>query len=541
MSSSTETLNLGYLVPEFPTQTHNFFWKEIGALRAQGVSVHLFSTKAPDASSSPHPFRDQAIRETTYLFPPSVARTLIFALSHPAQIAKAVGYIHSLREASQGEKLRLIALIPSAIELLHWCRQKSIGPSIIQNRRGDDPAFLNTAWTIQVIRGVVLWFGFCLIAWPVSKFYGNDPHTAHALLWAMPVIGFSTVISGFYSTSIFTLNRTLELGAVTLMEMVPQIISVIAMLAWAWVQPGVWALVAGAIVYSVVRLPMSHWLNRPLKNKFCWEPAAVEELRRFGKWIMLGTIVAFLAANLDRIILGKLLTLSELGVYSMALTFARFGTEISTRLSSTVLFPVLSRSQDDPVTLVGQSINARRLILLAGGSLACSFAIVAPLFFKYFYKHSYAAAGVISQWLSIMVWFSIVLNSMERVPMALGHSRALFVSNILTILGYALGIPGYWYFGLPGFILGLSMGFLISHLGLMLWIPVRRADMLMQTLLFTLLFMVYGGAAVFGMKWLASCVAQRWEVLSGLLLAGIPCLAAALLIMKQLRIMKARS
>lgn len=126
MSSSTESLNLGYLVPEFPTQTHNFFWKEIGALRAQGVSVHLFSTKAPESSSSPHPFREQAVRETIYLFPPSVERTLTFVLFHPAQTTKALAYIHSLREASPVEKLRLIALIPSAIELLHWCRQKNL-------------------------------------------------------------------------------------------------------------------------------------------------------------------------------------------------------------------------------------------------------------------------------------------------------------------------------------------------------------------------------------------------------------------------------
>ena len=126
MSSSTETLNLGYLVPEFPTQTHNFFWKEIGALRLKGVAVHLFSTKAPGASSSPHPFREQAIRETIYLFPPTVWRTLGFVLLHPTLVCRAFGYILSLREASLGEKLRLMALIPSAIELLHWCSQKNL-------------------------------------------------------------------------------------------------------------------------------------------------------------------------------------------------------------------------------------------------------------------------------------------------------------------------------------------------------------------------------------------------------------------------------
>lgn len=122
MTSTTEIFQLGYLVPEFPTQTHNFFWKEIAALRAQGVAVHLLSTQAPDAAASSHPFCEQAIQETSYLFPPCAGRTLSFALFHPVQIARAANYVLSLPEATTDEKIRLFALIPSVIELLHWAK-----------------------------------------------------------------------------------------------------------------------------------------------------------------------------------------------------------------------------------------------------------------------------------------------------------------------------------------------------------------------------------------------------------------------------------
>src|SRR5215470_13141142 len=36
--------------------------------------------------------------------------------------------------------------------------------SIVQSRRGDDPAFLNTAWSVQIIRGVLLWVATVLVA-----------------------------------------------------------------------------------------------------------------------------------------------------------------------------------------------------------------------------------------------------------------------------------------------------------------------------------------------------------------------------------------
>ena len=323
-----------------------------------------------------------------------------------------------------------------------------------------------------------------------------------------------------------------------MMEMVPQITSVIAMLLWSWIHPSVWALVAGATVYSSVQLPMSHWFNRPRHNRFRWDLEAVAELKRFGKWIFLGTIVAFLSGNLDRLILGKLISLNDLGVYGMALTFAKFGTEITTRLSGTVLFPILSRSQDDPVTLIGRSLKARGLILLAGGALACAFAITAPLFFRYCYDHRYANAGSISQWMAILVWCSILLNTMDRVPMALGHSRALFVSNLLVILGYAIAVPGYWYAGLPGFILGLSLGPLISHVALLGWIPIRRGDMLRQTILYSLIFVIYGVVGIFGMQWMTASLAPRWEIAPGLVLALIPCVVSGVVVLKSLRSIK---
>ena len=436
------------------------------------------------------------------------------------------------------EAFGLMALVNVFIQGLHMFSDMGLGPSIIQNKRGDDPDFLNTAWTIQAIRGIGLWFGFCLIAWPVAKFFGHDAQTTRLLFWIMPAIGFSTVISGFNSTSLSSLERTLQLDRITMMEMVPQITSVIAMLLWSWIHPSVWALVAGATVYSIVQLPMSHWFNRPRHNRFRWDPEAVAELKRFGKWIFLGTIVAFLSGNLDRLILGKLISLNDLGVYGMALTFAKFGTEITTRLSGTVLFPILSRSQDDPVTLIGRSLKARGLILLAGGALACAFAITAPLFFRYCYDHRYANAGSISQWMAILVWCSILLNTMDRVPMALGHSRALFVSNLLVILGYAIAVPGYWYAGLPGFILGLSLGPLISHVALLGWIPIRRGDMLRQTILYSLIFVIYGVVGIFGMQWMTASLAPRWEIAPGLVLALIPCVVSGVVVLKSLRSIK---
>ncbi len=60
-------LKLGYLVPQFPGQTHIFFWREIAALEAMGVEVQLFSTRPPPRGLIAHDWSDAAMARTTYL------------------------------------------------------------------------------------------------------------------------------------------------------------------------------------------------------------------------------------------------------------------------------------------------------------------------------------------------------------------------------------------------------------------------------------------------------------------------------------------
>lgn len=60
-------LKIGYIVPQFPGQTHIFFWREIKALEAMGHEVHVFSTRKPPAKLISHDWAGEAIARTTYL------------------------------------------------------------------------------------------------------------------------------------------------------------------------------------------------------------------------------------------------------------------------------------------------------------------------------------------------------------------------------------------------------------------------------------------------------------------------------------------
>jgi colanic acid/amylovoran biosynthesis glycosyltransferase len=115
---------LGYLVPEFPRQTHIFFWRECEQLRRRGVEPVFLSTRRPPASACPHAFRDAAAAATHYVFPPP-ASSLFALLARPLGTIRALRYWLSLR-ASVKDRLKYLGLLVCAGHLASYCRSKSV-------------------------------------------------------------------------------------------------------------------------------------------------------------------------------------------------------------------------------------------------------------------------------------------------------------------------------------------------------------------------------------------------------------------------------
>ena len=117
-------VRLMYLVPEFPSQTHAFFWREVLALRSRGVDVILVSTRRPPADACRHDFSKAAADQTLYLFPPDWMADTLFLLSRPASAIKALSYIASLGESSWLQRMMAVPLMLPAARLCRMARNK---------------------------------------------------------------------------------------------------------------------------------------------------------------------------------------------------------------------------------------------------------------------------------------------------------------------------------------------------------------------------------------------------------------------------------
>ncbi len=345
------------------------------------------------------------------------------------------------------EVFGLMALVTTFQVGLNLFSDIGIRPSIIQNKRGEDPTFLNTAWTLQVIRGFWIWFGCTLIAWPVSRFYG-DPR----LLWLLPIVALASIFQGFESTALATLNRKMAIGKLTIFEFQNQIVSLTVMIILAWFNRSIWAIVWGMLVGGFVKMLWSHRLVPEHSDRFAWDKESLKELISFGKWIFISTAMTFLAMQADRLILGKLFSFEMLGIYTIAFTFADIPKQILSRLSGQVIFPVFSQQKDIPRQILRAKILKKRWIILVGLALGLTFLIsFGDLIVYILYDQRYDAAGWMLPILALGIWPLVLSGTIEKALYAFGKplysACGYFLKFVYMLIALPLGFSLMGVFG----------------------------------------------------------------------------------------------
>jgi len=329
-----------------------------------------------------------------------------------------------------------MAIVNVFVQGLQMFSDIGIGSSIVRHKRGEDPVFLNTVWTIQIIRGVILWAVTCALAGPTALLYGK-PELAPFIV----VAGLGAAISGLNSTSLFTLSRRLSVGRLTLFDLATQMLGIAAMIAWALASPSVWALVVGGLVTAVVRAVWSHRLSAH-GNRPAWDAEARAELLSFGRVVFLSTGVLFLANQSDRMILGKYVSMEALGVYSVAWTLSRLGTNIAQTVMGRVLFPALSKLyREDPE---GAAFHYQRLrIVVDAVTVLGALVLLAagPMLVRLLYDERYHEAGWMLQILALQSAFDIMRAPAAWLLLAAGKPGYSVWAGVSRIAVLWIGLP----------------------------------------------------------------------------------------------------
>lgn len=360
------------------------------------------------------------------------------------------------------EAFGLMALISVVTVGLMLFSDVGISPSIAQSKRGDDPDFLDTAWTIQIIRGVLLWAAACLLAFPLAAFY-DEPQLAQYL----PIAGISLALAGLNPTRIETAHRHLLMGRLTLLDVGSQLIGIIAMILLAWQLQSVSALVIGGVVGVAAKLVLTHFFLPGQRNRLRWERPAVSELINFGKWIFLSTVCWFFASQGDKAILGKFLTLENLGIYNIGYFLASFPVLLGLAVTSRVMIPVYRETADGPKTKV---VKLRYGLTSAALGLLILMALAGPWLVDLLYDDRYLSSGAILVAICVALMPQVIGMTYDQAALAAGDSRRFFIySAARSVLQVGFLLVGATYGGLVGALIGMGAATILAHL-VLIWL-----------------------------------------------------------------------
>lgn len=329
--------------------------------------------------------------------------------------------------------------------------------NIVQSKRGEDRNYLNTAWTIQIIRGFVIFLIALILSYSLyllgkngllssDTVYGNSD-----LPLILAVASMSTIFSSFNSIYLLVLNRKLMMKKLIMIDLTSQAIGLIFMLVWAWFHRDIWALVFGGILGSIVKMILTHTLDIGEKCQLQWDRNAVTEIFHFGKWIFLSSIFGFLLNQGDRILLGGMISSDMLGVYTVAFFLANALKDIFTKLISSVFYPVLSETiRDTSKSLENIYYKIRNRIdgisfFVAGFMLATGETIINIL-----YDSRYQDAGWMLQILSIsLIGTGSLLAS--QCFLSSGKPRLETLLIFVQVTYFYIMMPTFFYFyGITG-------------------------------------------------------------------------------------------
>jgi len=363
------------------------------------------------------------------------------------------------------EAFGLMALVQVFMQGLAMFSDVGIGPSIIQNKRGDDPEFLDTAWTIQIIRGLVLWLAACAIAWPVAQFY-NEP----MLMQLLPVAGLSAVIAGFKPTRAFTANRHLTLGRLSAVELGTQVFGLLAMIGLAWWLQSVWALVLGSLAGVLAHNFALAAVLEGHRNRLRWSKDAASELFTFGRWVFLSTLLTFTGGSADKLVMGSLVSMEVLGKLHIAFMLVAAPQGIIKMLMGRVGLAGYARLADsDAQSANAKTMRARSGMVYAWLAVCVVFLSITDLLVPVLYDARYAEVGWITVTLGLVLWPTGLVHLTNPILLARGSSFHHMIGQLVLATSLIAGLPvGYYFYGLNGIIAAVVISRVLGYVSIAL-------------------------------------------------------------------------
>jgi len=311
---------------------------------------------------------------------------------------------------------------------------------IIQAKDGDLPRFQATAHTLQAARGALGAVALYLLAGPLAGLFGV-PHLA----WAYEAMAVTPLLHGLAHLDMYRVQRDMRFSPLVTVEFAAQLLATVAAIPLALrlgdYRAMLYALLLQQVVYAMVSHAVAH---RPYRWAFDTE--VVGRAVSFGWPLLLNGLLMFANFHGEKIIIGRMIGMTELGWFSAAFALTLTPTLVIARTMQSFFLPQLAAAQDDEARFRRLYVVTVQAGLLIGVGIAVTFALAGPAVLVALYGPRYEAAVPVLVWLGVMQGLRIARVGSVVVAMGRADTRNPLIANVARVLV----LPVAWFVAAEG-------------------------------------------------------------------------------------------
>lgn len=252
----------------------------------------------------------------------------------------------------------------------------------------------------------------------------------------IPLVGINLLVTPVGAQFGVILRKNLRFNLSSKISLLSILFSFAFTVGLAYYGYGVYSLVYGAIVYSTV-IAVGSFIYGLQYNKleFEFNFPEIKPYLKFGIYNFSGGIVNYLSANVDKLIIGRILGAELLGIYTIAYNISLLPISKINPVVTNIAFPVFSKIQNDQESLNSYYTKAVILVMLINVPILAGLSIVSTEFITVVYGTKWILAAGILPYLAAVGLFRAFGNVGGALVLAKGKPEVILNWNLILLAG----------------------------------------------------------------------------------------------------------
>jgi lipopolysaccharide exporter len=379
------------------------------------------------------------------------ATAFTFAGSAVIRLVSSLILTRVLRPEAYGT----ISILVSILYVINNLVDTNVNLFIVRDAKAEEPRFLNTAWTIRLIRSVLS----CIALYICAPLIAIKIYDLPDLTLPLRVFSIWFLFDGFESMAFPLAIRRKQARLQMYAELASSVVTTTFSILYCYHYHSFWGIAFAMLLNRFIMTVVSHQFYRDLRPKICFDRAAAREILGYSKFTVPSSFLTLSLNQFDKVIFLRLFDLRLLGLYGLALNIAGSIETVISRVSSSVLYPRCAQNfRDNPETATQRYYTENTKLFASILGVPAALCGAAHLVITVLYDTRYALAGSVLQALALRASLLSFASTSEDLLISAGQFHVILYGNIVRAVWIVFGtLMGYHYFGFLGFIYGLAL------------------------------------------------------------------------------------